>query len=444
MQTRRDHVQAYQFAMARLGSALVCGDASRDTSPNRRPLLGTFFGILIIVLLCVGFWVYGLLVPGGNTSWRKPGSIIVEKETGNRYLYIDGELRPTRNYASAMLLAGNNPQVQSVSRNSLKGVRHGAPVGIPDAPDSLATPKELIFGPWARCLRSDVRSGQVVDFDPADSTRDFPEDRLILLSSADDEVYLLWKGIKYPVPNDSALIALGFDALKPVPAPDNWLSVLKTGPKLAAARIPGAGEPGRKVAGQPSKIGQLFWTTIANTDHYYLMRSDGVESVTPTQAALLTGRAGAEPARSVRPADIAAVPVSRKDPLAPVPAVLGVSPLHLDDEVLCLRQTARGTDLRTRVALGRGPAVSRDERVLVPPGRGVFVVDQTQLAEASSPQLFLITDQGLLHVLESTQSASQLGYGSVTPQPLPEDLIKLLPRGPRLGQGAATATLVGR
>jgi type VII secretion protein EccB len=450
MQTRRDHVQAYQSAMARLGSALVCGDPSRDNSPTRRPLLGTFFGVIIVVLLCISFAVYGLLVPGGNTSWRKAGAIIVEEETGNRYLYLGGELRPTRNYASALLLAGDSPKVLSVSRNSLAGVRHGTPVGIPDAPDALPPAKELLSGPWTRCLRSDIPSGQVLDFDPADRTRDFPDNRLILLSptnglsSTSDDVYLLWHGTKYPVPNDTSLIALGLDSHQPVPAPDNWLSVLPTGAKLTAARIPSAGQRGRDIAGRPTEIGQLFQTTIADTDHYYVMRSDGVEPVSATQAALLTGRPGAAPARSVRPADIAATPVSQDDSLTAVPDILGVPPMRLSKEVVCLRQTSRGTTLRNRVVLETGPAATGDTQVVIPPGRGVFAVDQAQLSENTQPQLFLITERGVLHVLESAQSSRPLGYGDATPLPLPENVIELLPRGPRLGKAAAAATLVRR
>jgi type VII secretion protein EccB len=443
VQTRRDHVQAYQFAMARLGSALVSGDTGRGTSPTRRPLLGTFFGFLIVVLLCIGFAVYGLLVPGGNTSWRKGGSIIVEKETGNRYLYLGGELRPARNYASALLLAGRDAQVRSVSRNSLAGVRHGTPVGIPDAPDALPPVKDLLSGPWTRCLR-DVPSGQVLDFDPADHTRDLPDDRQVLLSSDKDELYLLWRGTKYPIPQESALTALGLDAQQPVQAPRDWLSALPTGARLGAARIPRAGQDSRKIAGRPTVVGQLLRTKVGGTDHFYVMRPDGVEAVSATQAALLAGRPGAAPARLVRAADITAVPASKSKALTAVPDVLGVPPVRFEKEVLCLRQTSRGTTLRTRVVLQRGKAASGRERVMVPVGRGVFAVDQDQLDESDNPQLYLITERGVLHVLESAQSAQALGYGGAAPLALPESVLKLLPRGPRLGEAVAAATVVGR
>ncbi len=443
MQTKRDHVQAYQFAMSRLGSALVTGEPGRGESPTRRPLLGTFFGFLIVLLLCIAFGVYGLLVPGGNTSWRKANTIIVEKETGNRYLYVGDELRPTRNYTSARLLTGSDAKVTSVSRNSMAGVRHGTPVGIPDAPDALPQAKEMLSGPWTRCLNDKARSGEVLNFDPADRPQGFPDDRQILLSSTDGDVYVLWHGTKYPVPDRTALIALGFDSQQPVPAPDNWLSVLPTGAELTAPRIPRAGDKGRDVAGRKSEVGELFRTTVAGTDHYYVMRQDGVERVNATQAALLTGRAGAAEARPVRPADIAAVEVSQADSLTALPDVLGVPSLHLTEEALCLHQTSRGKTLRNRVVLEE----AGNTPVKVPVGRGVLAVDQAQLSMEDThndPQLYLITDQGARYPLASQESAERLGYRAVAPLPLPEDVLVLLPRGPWLSEVAALATVIGR
>src|SRR5204862_174540 len=80
------------------------------------------------------FGMLGVVSPGGSTAWREPGAIIVEKETGSRFLLVDGVLRPVLNLASARLLAGAEAPVRSVSGKSLAGVPHGAAVGIPGAP----------------------------------------------------------------------------------------------------------------------------------------------------------------------------------------------------------------------------------------------------------------------------------------------------------------------
>lgn len=146
MQTRRDHMQAYQFAMGRLATALVTGDPGRGDSPTKRAALGSFFGAGLVVLLSLGFLVYGKLSPVTTAAWREPGSIVVEKETGTRYLFLDGRLRPVRNYASALLLTGKGAAVRTVAAKALSDVPHGAPIGIDGAPDSLPTPATLLAG----------------------------------------------------------------------------------------------------------------------------------------------------------------------------------------------------------------------------------------------------------------------------------------------------------
>jgi hypothetical protein len=119
MQTQRDHVHAHQFQMARMSSALMLGDPSMAENPMRRTSLGLVAGVVISLLAVVAFGVYGWIVPGGKTSWRKAGAIIVEKETGTRYVFLNGTLYPTLNMASAMIITGGtSAKVELVSRNS--------------------------------------------------------------------------------------------------------------------------------------------------------------------------------------------------------------------------------------------------------------------------------------------------------------------------------------
>ncbi|NUK88716.1 type VII secretion protein EccB, partial [Streptomyces lunaelactis] len=235
MQTRRDHVQAYQFATGRLASALVTGDPGRGDSPTRRSALGTLFGAGVVVLLCAGFGVYGLLSPVAKSDWKKNGAVVLEKETGNRYVYANGVLRPARNYASALLIAGKRNAPETVSAKSLAGVPHGFPVGIKGAPDTVPDASGLLTGAWARCLRTgpagtatgkagDRPAGQTLVFGPsAGAMAALTADREVLLSGPRGSRYLLMGGTKYPVPAESALIALGLDDQQAVPAPADWL-----------------------------------------------------------------------------------------------------------------------------------------------------------------------------------------------------------------------------
>ncbi|MEU8510973.1 type VII secretion protein EccB [Kitasatospora sp. NPDC048722] len=444
MQTRRDHLQAYRFAMARLATALVRGDVGRGEGPTGRATLATVLGAGVVVLLCVGFAVYGLIAPVADTRWRNPGSIIVEQQTGNRYLLLDGQLRPVRNYASALLLGGRSNAVHTVSGAELGTTPHGAPVGIPGAPDSLPAPAGLLPGPWTWCLRPDLVNGQLLDLAPDGQTAAFPEDRQVLLAAPDGSHWLLWRGVRYPVPSDAALIALGLDGDRPVPAPQNWLGALPTGAPLAAA-VPDAGKPAGRVAGHEVTVGQLFRTATGGVQHSYVMTDAGVAPASATAAALLAARPGAPAVLTVGATDIAAAPVSPDQSLlTALPDVLGAPGLDAGAQTACLRQRADGTRLTSQLVVESGQAATGTRTVLVPPTRGMLAVDLEQLARQNgNAQTFLVTDQGIAYPLGDSRAGTALGITGAPATALPEDLLKLLGHGPTLTARAAADTVQG-
>jgi hypothetical protein len=84
--TQKDRIQAYQFLRRRLVSALVSADADHPVSPSRRLLLGTAIGLAVTLLVAAVFGVIGLLAPTRAEQWRQGGQVIVEKETGARFI----------------------------------------------------------------------------------------------------------------------------------------------------------------------------------------------------------------------------------------------------------------------------------------------------------------------------------------------------------------------
>src|SRR3712207_4789777 len=101
--------------MARMSSSLIIGDPAPGVNPMKRTMTGTLVGVVLALLIVIGFGVYGWIVPGGKTSWRQAGAIIVEKETGTRYVLIGGTLHPALNMASALMINGSSARVQLVS-----------------------------------------------------------------------------------------------------------------------------------------------------------------------------------------------------------------------------------------------------------------------------------------------------------------------------------------
>ncbi|MER7187679.1 type VII secretion protein EccB [Streptomyces hyaluromycini] len=443
MQTRRDHVQAYQFAMGRLASALVSGDPGRGDSPTRRSALGSVFGVGMAVLLCAGFGVYGLISPAAKDDWRKDGAIVLEEDTGNRYVYANGELRPVRNYASALLIAGERTAPETVAAKSLAGVPHGTPVGIQGAPDTVPTASALATGAWARCLpgqgaqnaKKAAGQGQALLFGgSAAALAALPAGRQVLLTGPGDTRYLLLRGAKYPVPGDSTLIALGLDDQAALPATADWLAAVPTGAALAAPVPAGAGKAAGQVAGQTAKIGQLFRTSTdgtgntGSTVHYYVMRSDGLARVNATEYALLAARPGAPAPRQVGQSDIAVAPVSADDATTGrVPDLSGVRALA--GGTVCLTEASDG---RARITVGTPGAGG----IVLPAGGGVLAVPDN--SPAGDRTEYLITEQGLKYRIADTDAERALGFGDGKRRlALPAGVLALVPDGPALSRAAA-------
>ncbi|GAA4806673.1 type VII secretion protein EccB [Streptomyces ziwulingensis] len=428
MQTRRDHVQAYQFAMGRLASALVSGDPGRGDSPTRRSTLGSVFGVGLLVLLCAGFGVYGLLSPVAADGWRENGAIVVEEETGNRYVYTGGELRPVRNQASALLIAGGRTAPETVSAASLAGVPHGTPVGLQGAPDTVPDASALATGAWARCLPGPGAAGRgqtLVFGGPAAALAALPADRQALLSGPGGTRYLLLRGVKHPVPGDATLIALGLDDQTSLTATADWLAAVPTGAALAAPELSGAGEPAGRVAGRSARVGQVFRTGADGTEHHYVMRSDGLALVNATEYALLAARPGAPAPRRVGQPDIAAAPVSAdRGPTGRAPDLTGVR-AAAGDGTVCLEERPGGRTRITVRAAGRGG-------VVLPAGGGVLAVPDGGRTE------YLITEQGLKYRIADSDAVRALGLGdSGRRLALPAAVLALVPDGPVLSRAAA-------
>src|SRR4051812_37605215 len=121
------------FIMGRLTSGMLRADPDAPESPQGRTNRGVAMSLIIAILICAGAFVFGLIKPGAKNSWRAENTLVVNKDTGGRYLYLDGRLRPVRNYASARLLLGTRMKTASVGSKSLGDTPHGAPVGITGA-----------------------------------------------------------------------------------------------------------------------------------------------------------------------------------------------------------------------------------------------------------------------------------------------------------------------
>jgi type VII secretion protein EccB len=451
MQTQRDHVHAHQFMVGRISCALVQGDPSSAEVPGRRALTGVLGGIVIAVLVLAGFAVYGWIVPGGSKAFTEPGLILVEKESGTRYVYLDGVLRPTPDLASAMLIQGAQSTIKLISRNSLKGLPRGSAVGVPGAPSNLPGINDLVRGPWLTCLPGSVAGlpGSVpgadtsalgVNLDPTAPAQAMSAGQYAVVRAKDGTTWLLAGDRRHRIASDAALVAMGGANVQAIPAPDRWLGWIREGVPLAPAEIPRTGTPGPKVGGAAYPIGTMFRQRVeSGTDQVFVLRSDGLAPISRTEV-LLFEAAG----RRIVAVDTATVAAAAQSPdrslTTRLPDLAGARWADPAGRVLCLRQepVTEQTYRSAVVFVDRAAAAVQDQGravVRAQPGSGMVVlpVPVSQGLGAKSTPWF-VSEAGVAYPVPDAESMGALKFGGAPLVPFPKELLAELPKGPALSR----------
>lgn len=467
MQSRKDQLQAHYFVVGRLTSALLRAEPDAPQTPLRRFSMGVFVGVMLGIMGVVGVTIYGYIVPGGKKSWRDNGALIVEKETGTRYVYVGDELRPVLNYASGRLILGDDIRIMSVSRNSLRGARHGLPVGIPNAPDFLPEAKRLDGRQWQVCSGSgrDATNTErafvtlsVLD-DPAPH---LPADRALLVRTPEGATYLAWNGRRFRIPSAAALAALGYGGTPRLPVGDAWLNALPAGPDLQAPSLPGLGSAGPQVASRSTRVGQVFVIESSQRRQHFVVLEDGLAPMTWTDATLLLGDAGTREAypdgqpralpltpaefgaarrsaRSMATAEFPPAPVEAAAPADGAVPCVDVTVGRRDGAETALALLPASTEDGTKVRADAGDQALAD-RVAVQPGGGLLVRAEPGPGIPDGT-LYLIVDVGLKYPLASAEVAILLGYAGIEPVTVPTTLLSLIPTGPSLDPTAARSSV---
>jgi type VII secretion protein EccB len=461
MQSRRDQVQALRFVGRRMSAAALGADPNSRDQPLVRLSRSAFAGVIIAALVVAGVAIYGLIRPGGATSWRDGTGLVVEKETGTRYLFRDGVLYPVVNYTSARLLLGTaSPVVRRVSTRSLRGVPHGQPVGIAGAPETLPAATDLLTAPWQVCVQPgrgpDGATRPVLTVAVAGHAvtghRPIGPDEALPVRGPDGTTYLVWHGQRLRVGSTAVLAALGFAAVPALPVGAGWLDVLPAGPDLAPMPVAALGQPASiTVDGQAARTGQVFVTRTVSTDpQYFLLRGDELTALSPLQATIqltdpkirMAYPGGVAKPIEVSPPAVAAangtgdptLPAKPPRPVVVAPEnisacvdVSGRQPLtpYLQDAQAGL-STATAT---APVDVYGGPVADLST---VPAGLAVLVVALPGPATANGTW-YLVSDAGVKYPL-SQDSLDALGYADADPVSLPTAVVSLLPTGPRLDE----------
>ncbi len=472
MPSRRDQVQSYQFFVQRMTSALVAREPDPEAAPFRRLGGAGFASVMVAVLFLAAVGVYGLLRPGGATKWKEGGAVILEKETGTRYLYREGRLHPVLNYASALLAMESSAPTVSVSRNSLVGTPRGPRIGIPFAPDALPAPNRILDGPWTLCTQparnaaGGIVATTVLTVGRAPNGGREPGDAALLVRDRKTKrLHLVWRDHRYEIRNEKIVLeGLTMSAEPVVEVGGAWLSALPAGEPITPRRVSDRG--GFSTAVSDARIGQVFVVESQNaTRQHYLAERARLVPLTPVEADVLLAdpetRAaypdGSEPrARELAAGTAAAAPKGaapaqgghrapeQRPEIARLagdqPAVCAAYQPGEDEPTVLLDAQVQPVREPVRTGEQTGDGIPLADRVVIEPGYGVLVTAVSS-PDQEGGTLNLVTDLGHRYPLASEGVPAMLGYSGVRPVRLPASLVVRLPAGPALDPATAKLAL---
>jgi type VII secretion protein EccB len=461
MAVRSDQLHSHQFSRRRVVAALAGRDPARPPSTGTAPALA---GLMVAALALAAFGVFGLLRPADDGSWRDGGSVVVERESGARFVYRDGLLHPVLNYSSALLILGSSqPRSSLVARSSLAGVARGAPLGIPGAPDLLPAAGELLTDPWTVCSRPagvGVESVLRLDSGPSDRGRNGSGigDRALVVADPGGDLHVLWHRHRYAIRKpDLVLAAFAWPRESATPVAPAVLNAVPAGPDLAGLAVDGAGRRSAAIPGR--RIGEVV--VVENSGggrQFAVVTARGLADVTPVQADLLLAGGDAEAGAANRmsqaeyataPRAASMVPSGESAPPAEAPELAtatgavcaGFAAGGGPPEISAVAAESLRRDGELSAPAPAPPASAPVDWLHIPPGRGA-VVEALAAPGAPNGALSLITDLGVRFPVPSRDVLAMLGYADVRPQRLPAAVVALMPTGRALDPAAAAQPVV--
>jgi type VII secretion protein EccB len=448
----------------RAASALATGDGDGRIGPDARTVL---VSVLLAVLGIGGAAAWAQLAGGPPEGWRDGGVLVVEQETGARLVWRDGALHPVPNFTSAQLILQRRaPRIVAVPRAVLTRVPRGAPLGLPDAPESLPAPADLSTGPWSVCSDgvtpgAPPRSMLLAGAEPGGG--EGLGERALLVREPDGTLHLIWRGHRHRLSDPGvALPALGWAGRSPLPVAPAPLAALPAGPELGPLEIPGRGQPSVALPG--AVIGQVFVVTgRAGRPQYAIALRGGLAPLTAVQVDLVltdprtVAAVGQRVPVPLSQAEYASLPrldagaVGGTGLPAVVPALAevtgpgsgaGSGAAGADHPVVCAVVAGRDGAVEVllnpvlppvRYAVPAGGAGAAD-LVVVPPGGGVLVRDGDGVS--------VVSGLGRRHPVDP-RVRELLGYGQAAPVELPAAVVSLVPAGAALDPDRAAATVSG-
>ncbi|MCD2188886.1 type VII secretion protein EccB [Actinomycetospora soli] len=425
MAGRRELIESEDFQRRRGVAALVRGDDLAVEDVVRRPNAALLAGLVVVVLVAAVSAATAFLTDRAPDGWRDEGTVVLDRETGARYLATDGLLRPAPTLTAALLAGGRRGEPVLVPHARVLTVPVGTALpddGSPQLPPAVAGPV-----PLAACVTGPDRDapdqvavhvGPVVG--PATAFTGF----LARASGTSDTVLIA--GGRTHLVDPQALPLLGWSPGQVREVPGPWLGLLPRAGTLSPRAAPGP--------------------VVATTEgaRYVLDRGRARLVADETTARLLPA-----PERTVVADEVLRLPAGPVVGIVDVPSAPPVVPDREDAAVPCV--TRGGDDPTLQVlggvaapGLGPGPerllaGGARSVRVTwhVPPGAGALLAPPefdaaTRPSGRAVDEGMVLVDAGLGFPVADDEALRALGYARGQVLPIGRPWFALLAAGPRL------------
>jgi type VII secretion protein EccB len=439
MATKGDLIQAQSFSQRRLLTAFVSGAPGGKELEPAKPMRAVIAAIaLSVALVGVGvFW--GLLQPGLPNGWEN-GRLVLAKDSGARYVTVDGTLHPVVNTTSARLLIPSRSfAVIATGQKELSGVPLGSTVGIVGAPDALPTPSALVDDGWTTCLlEKEQLSTRIAAVPDAQATDD------AVVVSTGRSLFVVAGATRYPVTSansDAVLRAAGITSSAPGPAPASWTNLFVPGTALAPLNVPES----TPVAGSKLATGEVVHIAQTAQDERFLITEDGeLAPLSPLawQLYQLGDGPSVHAPTEVTAAQVSGLPTASKPAGGADWPDNGFTALPSDQRA-CALMTHTGKTPGTVLA-AQPSSTASSAGVHIQPGTGALV--QAEAGSDSSKMLTLIDGTGTAFPLPgaTSETVARLGYSaSRDVAAVDAGWTALLPSGPALSSAAAGKTPTG-
>ncbi|MFE1782904.1 type VII secretion protein EccB [Streptomyces sp. NPDC059506] len=500
MATRRDELNAYTFARRRTVAAFLQPSPHGSEEGAPRPLKAVMPSLVVGTLVLVGFGAWGMIKPGAPKGWDTPNAkVIVGSESTTRYVVLKSgkgkkQLHPVLNLASAKLLLDPSKfDVIKVNESELdkSGIKVGATIGIPYAPDRLPDAKDAETRKyWALCEQMGGEGRQksqkaLFVLNEKDSKlvvknkNSLTDREALFVKGPDGAEYLVdSKGTAHRLGRDQSSKFMNLlrrvvfeEGAQPQSVSAKWLSTLNPGLPIDFPPVDGANETSNapNLAPEYAKVGLVLEAPSGSKTHKYVVLKDRVAPVSDFTAQLLLGSPQTEDLYSgqvPRPVKVAAQDITPGEPFRddvdwPEPAVVQANNVTKEDgrKVSCSVYHGENNSLTKRplmsVWAGRDypeDVVQSGNSTYVSPGSGLLFRQVTG-SDPNVGLVFLVTDTGLRYSVpnngdskaggagkadDKTREAQvRLGYEKTRLVPVPKVWSELLSRGPKLDTDSA-------